>query len=145
MCDHCGCREFAPIAELTAEHVEILEMAWAMVEATRAHRVITQSEIDALLKILDCHVVKEESGLYPKLMSVDGLSDAENAALEKEHVEIREAIVAGGFDHHDYYALAAHIEVEELELFSGAMWRFDDGEWDEMGQAHEIANAAISS
>lgn len=27
MCDHCGCRAYPPIAELTAEHVEILRLA----------------------------------------------------------------------------------------------------------------------
>ena len=37
MCDHCGCRAFAPIAELTADHEDILRRAWALAEATR-HR-----------------------------------------------------------------------------------------------------------
>ena len=59
------------------------------------------------------------------------------------------AIKGERFDGNQFAAAALDatrpVEVEELELFSGAMWRFDDGEWDEMGQAHEIANAAISS
>ena len=38
MCDHCGCREYAPIAELTAEHVTILGLAEALAAATDSSR-----------------------------------------------------------------------------------------------------------
>ena len=36
MCDHCGCREFRPIAELSMEHEQILEAAWELSEQHRA-------------------------------------------------------------------------------------------------------------
>ncbi len=142
MCDHCGCRAYAPVAELTAEHEEILTRAWALVEATRAGREPSTEEVDALLARLDVHVAKEEYGLYPELRELEGLGEAENATLEEEHRVIRDAIVAGGFDHHDYYALAAHIEVEELELFSTAMFLFDDREWADLDTVHHSANEA---
>lgn len=35
MCDHCGCRAYPPIAELTAEHEAILALAEPLAVATR--------------------------------------------------------------------------------------------------------------
>ncbi|MGB3055614.1 MAG: hemerythrin domain-containing protein [Acidimicrobiales bacterium] len=140
MCDHCGCRAYAPIAELTAEHEEILTLAWSLVEATRQERQPDQEVVDHLLARLDVHVAKEEYGLYPELAELSGLGEAENAKLEEEHRVIRDAIVAGAFDHHAYYALAAHIEVEELELFSTAMFLFEDPEWSDLETVHASAN-----
>ncbi|MBK5224180.1 MAG: hemerythrin domain-containing protein [Acidimicrobiia bacterium] len=139
MCDHCGCREFGPIAELTADHESILEMAWLVSEAadrTDPDRLATR---DRLLVLLDEHVVKEETGLYPQLMATGDLSTDTNDRLEEEHRVVRVALVDGTFDRRDYFALAAHIEEEEMELFSGAMFAFDDEEWDEMDAAHHAA------
>ena len=41
-----------------------------------------------------------------------------------------------------YFALASHIEVEEMELFPAAMFGFDDDEWDAMAGAHSVAARA---
>ena len=76
MCDHCGCRAYAPIAELTAEHEEILTLAWSLVEATRQERQPDQEVVDHLLARLDVHVAKEEYGLYPELAELSGLGEA---------------------------------------------------------------------
>lgn len=37
MCDHCGCRYFRAIAELTADHEQILELAWQVAERAVDH------------------------------------------------------------------------------------------------------------
>ena len=69
MCDHCGCRAFPPIAELTAEHEEILERGWSVAEAERAGRTPPAGEVYELVGLLDVHVRKEETGLYPELVA----------------------------------------------------------------------------
>jgi hypothetical protein len=140
MCDHCGCRDFAPIAELTADHEEILQRAWALAEATRAGRVPPAHDVAHLLALLDVHADKEETGLYPWLIEVGGLSQMVDDELEQEHRDLHETLAGGRFDRHDYYALASHIEVEELELFSSAMLRFDEPEWEAVAAAHHAAD-----
>ena len=142
MCDHCGCRQFPPIAELTADHERILEMAWAVSEAVDPVAPERLATRDRLLALLDEHVVKEETGLYPQLMGTGDLSNETNDRLEEEHRVVRAALVDGTFDRRTYFALAAHIEEEEMELFSGARFAFDDEEWHEMDAAHRAAHHA---
>lgn len=139
MCDHCGCRQFAPIAELTADHERILEMAWQVAEAPDPAAPARVEVRDRLLVLLDEHVVKEETGLYPQLMATGDLTSDSNDRLEEEHRVVRAALVDATFDRRDYFALAAHIEEEEMELFSGAMFAFDEEEWEEMEAAHHAA------
>lgn len=140
MCDHCGCRQFPPIAELTADHERILEMAWAVAEAPDPSSPGSLAARDQLVTLLDEHVVKEETGLYPQLMATGDLDADSNDRLEEEHRFVRGALLGGTFDRRTYFALAAHIEEEEMELFSGARFAFDDEEWDEMTAAHAAAH-----
>ncbi|HEU5084503.1 MAG TPA: hemerythrin domain-containing protein [Acidimicrobiales bacterium] len=125
MCDHCSCRSFEPIADLSREHEEILALAWEVAEGRDA----TGERARALLRILDGHVRKEELGLYPWLSHTGDLTDEVLSRLEDEHVEVRAELEGGTFDRLDYYALAAHIEEEEMELFPAAMFAFDDDAW----------------
>lgn len=135
MCDHCGCRAFAPIADLTAEHEVILGLAWELAEAP-----VHDGDVrDRLLAILDPHVVKEERGLYPRLAEAGRLDPAHGTELEDEHRDLRATLLDGAFDRRAYYALAAHVEEEELELFSSAMLAFDEDVWAELDAVHEAA------
>jgi hemerythrin-like domain-containing protein len=136
MCDHCGCRAFAPIADLTAEHVEVLALAWQVAEDHAPSGTARLSRRDRLLSLLDRHVAKEELGLYPELSEVGALVVEDNARLEEEHRVVVEALIGGSFDRRDFYALAAHVEEEELELFSSAMLRFDEESWQRLEQVH---------
>lgn len=126
MCDHCSCRQFRPIADLSAEHEVILGHAWQVAERTD----VNGEHASSLLVVLDEHVRKEELGLYPWLSQTGDLTDEVLTRLEAEHVEVRSEIVEGRFDRRSYFALAAHIEEEEMELFPAAMFAFDDDEWD---------------
>ena len=136
MCDHCGCRSFPPIAELTAEHEEILRLAWILAEAARTATQSDPAIRRRLLALLDQHVIKEEMGLYPALVATDGVAADRVAALEAEHRDLRLSLTETVFDRRDFYALAAHIEDEEMELFPAAMLRFDDDEWDATSEVH---------
>lgn len=142
MCDHCGCREFPPIAELTAEHETILGLAWQLAEATRQRVLVDDSVRDELLRRLAVHVVKEENGLYPLLVEQGDLSVEASDTLEAEHRSLHTSLTHGVFDRREYYALAAHIEEEEMELFPAAMFAFDDDTWDEMQAVHHTADVA---
>lgn len=136
MCDHCGCRSFPAIAELTAEHVAILGFAAPLADATRHHRAIDAEGRDRLVALLEMHVAKEEAGLYPLLIAEMGEDADAFDHLEVEHRELFEAIDAGAFDHLALYALQRHIEEEEEVLFSAALFHFDGDTWDELDTVH---------
>lgn len=144
MCDHCGCRSFGPIAELTADHEAILRLAWTVAESARSGAVPDSACVAELAALLDVHVTKEESGLYPVLVRGGDLSEERGDALEDEHRVLRAALAGGAFGRRDFYALAAHIEEEEMELFPAAMFGFDDDAWAEVAAAHRAAAPAPS-
>lgn len=139
MCDHCGCRAFAPIAELTAEHEEILRLAWEVAESGDK---TSSTSLTPLLAALDMHVRKEETGLYPLLTQVGRLPAEQLEALEADHVDTRAALVRGEFGRDEYYALAAHVEEEEIELFSAARFTFDEDEWGRLEAAHRLESSS---
>lgn len=141
MCDHCGCRSIPAIAELTAEHETILELAWATAEAHGRPDALAAAS--RLLEVLEVHVAKEETALYPLLSDTGDLTEDSRRRFEEEHVEIRAALLAGSFDRNDYYALAAHAEAEENELFPVALFGFDDRDWADMAAAHAAAGRIL--
>jgi len=141
MCDHCGCREYAPIAQLTADHVEILALAETLSSATRYHRPIDDAGKARLLELLGMHSAKEEAGLYPLLISQMGDDDGAFAHLEEEHREIAELIETDRFEHLAFYALQRHIEEEEEVLFSSALFWFDGDTWEVLEAVHELVDA----
>jgi hemerythrin-like domain-containing protein len=145
VCDHCGCRAFEPIADLTVEHKEILRLAWEVAEDPVRDGDARLEVRDRLVALLDRHVLKEEIGLYPRLLETADLSDEHVLVLEDEHRAIRRALVDATFDRRDFYALAAHIEEEELELFSSAMLSFDEDVWERLWAVHREAGVAPST
>jgi hemerythrin-like domain-containing protein len=145
MCDHCGCRAFPPVAELTAEHETILDLAWTLAETSRVTGHAAPAVERELLALLDRHVVKEETGLYPALVATGAVSEGDVSDLEAEHRDLRRSLTDGGFDRRDFYALAAHIEDEEMELFPAAMLGFDDEEWGATSDAHRAVDAAAAA
>lgn len=136
MCDHCGCRAYPPIRELTAEHEAILALAEPLADATRHHRAVDTAARGQLVELLERHVAKEETGLYPLLIAERGDDPDTFDHLEVEHDELFDAIDRGAFDHLALYALQRHIEEEEEVLFSGALFHFDGDTWDDLAAAH---------
>jgi hypothetical protein len=137
MCDHCGCRAFPSIAELTAEHETILALAWELTESASENSPAGP----ALLALLTVHAAKEERGLYPMLRATGRLADEDSDTLEVEHRDTAEVVATGSLDRARYYALAAHVEQEEMELFPAAMLAFDDDAWSEVDKAHREAES----
>jgi hypothetical protein len=141
VCDHCGCREYEPIADLTGEHESILALAWALAESGGSP-VVSDAARDELVALLDVHVEKEETWLYPELVATGDLSPLASSALEEEHRSLRSTVLSGSFDRRDFYALAAHIEEEELELVPAAMFAFADEEWARFTSGSTLAATA---
>lgn len=139
MCDHCGCRSFAPIADLTADHERILELAWRVAEGRSADEAAADVDRHDLIALLHVHALKEELGLYPLLITSGDLDADHCETLEQEHRDVHDVLDHARFDRREYFALAAHIEEEEMELFSAARFAFDDEEWDDMAAAHHTA------
>ncbi len=137
MCDHCGCRAYEPIADLTTDHETILALAWELAESGGSSWGVR----DDLVALLDAHVAKEETWLYPELVATGDLTVASSSALEDEHRSLRATLFSGAFDRRAFYALAAHIEEEELELFPAAMFAFDDDEWARFTQSESTVAA----
>lgn len=136
MCDHCGCRAYPAIGELTTEHEAILALAEPLAQATRRHRAIDAEASGRLIALLATHVAKEEAGLYPLLLAEMGQDPDAFDHLEAEHRELFDAIEAGTFDHLAFYALQRHIEEEEEVLFSAALFHFEGDTWDDLDAAH---------
>lgn len=136
MCDHCGCRAFPPIAELSREHDEILRLAWQAAEHSEP------TVYKELLALLDRHVAKEEQSLYPLLHEQADLAVERCVALESEHTELRAAVTERRFDRRAFFSLGAHIEEEEMELFPAAMFAFDDEHWDEVAAVFAVIDMA---
>ena len=84
-------RAFPPIAELTADHETILALAWKLAESPRRGAGNERTVRDELLAILDGHVAKEETGLYPLLVAAGDLSVEDSGTLEDEHRTLRAA------------------------------------------------------
>jgi hemerythrin-like domain-containing protein len=129
MCDHCSCRQHRAIAELSTEHEQILEVAWALSEQHRETGVADGPLRDRLARMLGVHVEAEETALYPLLVDTGDLDPTRRDGLEGEHTDLATALIGGTFDRNAYYELAAHIEEEEMELFPLAMFGFDDDDW----------------
>jgi hemerythrin-like domain-containing protein len=136
MCNHCSCRDYAPIRDLTAEHERILMLATALAEASD-DRPVGAAERDELVALLHLHVDKEEAGLYPILLDTAGWPVDTFDDLEEEHRELFEAIDADRFDRLALYALQRHIEEEEEVLFSAAVFHFDGDTWDDLAAAQD--------
>lgn len=130
MCDHCSCRQHRAIAELSTEHEQILEVAWALSERHRETGVSDGPLQEQLGQMLAVHVEAEEVALYPLLVETGGLQPDKSDDLEQEHTDLAAALISGKFDRRMYFELASHIEEEELELFPLAMFGFDDDDWE---------------
>lgn len=148
MCDHCGCRAYPPIRDLTTEHETILVLAEQLADATRHRRPVDTAVRSRLRHLLEGHVAKEETGLYPLLVAETGADPDAFDHLEAEHRELFEAIDGAVFDHLALYALQRHIEEEEEVLFSAALFHFEGDTWDDLAEAHrrigdgQLADAA---
>ena len=68
MCEYCGCQAPAAVAELTAEHDLLVELARQAREAAQAGRVdLAAARGRDVAAVLAPHTVVEEGALFPAL------------------------------------------------------------------------------
>lgn len=144
MCEHCGCRGIAPIAQLMDEHFELLEVGArlrrAAADADHAH---TRALVEELRQGLVPHARREERGIFAGLRATGEFVDAVDA-LEAEHASFEETLdgldpAAPGFrtelhgllDH-----LALHIDQENLGIFPVAVVTLGADGWQMVEEAH---------
>jgi hemerythrin-like domain-containing protein len=92
MCEHCGCREIEPIAELMDEHYALIDEGHQVRRAMSVgDRATALTHLESLVRHLDRHVRREEVGIFAALRAQDEFLE-EVDQLEKEHRSFDEAI-----------------------------------------------------
>ena len=143
MCEHCGCANIAPIAELMTEHGTMLEIAGDVrVALSAGDREAARARFRALVDVLGRHSAKEERGVLAAVRHsgeyVDYVAD-----LEEDHALLAEAVRASGSGGDDWPRqivgflddMTHHFEREERGLFPGALAALDIEEWETVEQA----------
>jgi hemerythrin-like domain-containing protein len=134
VCSYCGCRAIAPVARLSAEHVEVLELLGDLRRASADGRPGFEEVLGRLTRALDAHTGGEERSLLGELRGDPELGPYV-AVLCAEHGEIDAALAA--LSPGDAAGLAAletllrrHIDKEENGLFPAAAIALDGEAWD---------------
>jgi hemerythrin-like domain-containing protein len=143
VCEHCGCREVEPIAELMDEHFALLDDAHLLRGAMSAgDREAALVHLRRLVSRLEAHVRKEEVGIFAALRA-NGEYVEEVAALEAEHLAFDRGIVSLDPDGSGFETavstllmeLDEHIERENLGIFAVSVVTLGAGGWDLVEQA----------
>jgi hemerythrin-like domain-containing protein len=149
MCEHCGCREVEPIAELMDEHFELLEIAGDIGRhLVRGERAAAERGLLELGSRLDRHVDREERGVFAALRA-QGDFAAAIGDLEAEHVAFDselEDLAPGADDFGERVGrlireLSEHIDKENLGVFPIAVTTLGASGWDIVSRAHVPALA----
>lgn len=144
MCEYCGCRQIAPLAELMDEHMALLDVA-SDVEIAIRHReherAVTQ--LQRLNDLLDRHVRREEDGVFTALRATGEYVD-ELAELEQEHDEFHTDIAALDPADPEFSAkataifrhLSDHVDKEDLGIFPVSVVTLGASGWDTVTSVH---------
>ncbi len=144
MCEYCGCRGVAPIAELMDEHTALVEQASHVRQALSSGDPVTAlSRLTQLLTQLDRHVRREEDGIFRALRNAEEFLD-ELGALESEHRGFETAAAALDVAAPEYHAqvsrllddLEVHVEREDLGIFPVSVTTLGATGWAIVDQAH---------
>lgn len=144
MCNYCGCRAIEPIAELTAEHEQILNLSGEIRGAVaRGDHAVAAARLQALRGLLEVHDAVEELALYPAMARLHEFGD-KIGTLFDEHDEfdrvVDTALTAAdraGPASADWTEvlpalemLGEHIDHEEHGVFPAAAVSLDPADWE---------------
>ena len=152
MCNYCGCRAIATVAELTAEHEQLQRTADQLGRACdRGDLDRAAAELRALVELLGPHDQVEELALYPALLREAELAERVGSMFD-EHDEIdevlRRAVAVAAVEPAEVEwsgvraaleKLVRHIDAEEYGLFPAAAVALDPAAWEHA----EAVRAAI--
>jgi hemerythrin-like domain-containing protein len=144
MCEHCGCREVPPIAELMDEHTALLDEATYVRKAlVEGDPIRTMKMLRTLVGHLQQHVHREEEGVFPALRATGEFVE-EVDELEVEHRDL-DAMLAELDVHAPDFAhrvtdllhfLDVHVERENLGVFPVSVVTLGADGWDRVARAH---------
>ena len=144
MCEYCGCRQIAPLAELMDEHMALLDVA-SDVEIAIRHRDHERAvaQLQRLNDLLDRHVRRDEDGEFTALRATGDFVD-EVSELEKEHQEFHAEIAALDPAEPDFSDkvsaifrhLSDHIDKEDLGIFPVSVVTLGASGWDTVTSVH---------
>ena len=145
MCEHCGCRGVAPIAELMDEHFVLLDLAGDV------RRLLQRGDRSGVMAVLEHlgdkllrHVSREERGVFAALKEQGDFSDAV-AELEAEHltfdIELDEVDPDSPVFVNEVTSmmddLVLHIDKENLGVFPVTVVTLGARGWATIEAAHE--------
>jgi hemerythrin-like domain-containing protein len=142
MCEYCGCQDVPAIAEFTAEHDRIREVARDLYEAAQREDLpVARSIARRLLGLLLPHTAIEERGLFPAMASEFG---DHVASLESDHRRIEQTLrdVASPGQVPEAWAaqlravvgeLFDHILREQDGLFPATLTLLTPQQWEDLG------------
>lgn len=145
MCEHCGCRQVPPIAELMDEHTALLDEAYEVRKTlAEGDPVAAMDLLTTLVGHLDQHIHREETGIFPALRET-GEFVQEVDELEGEHRDFDAALAALDDVHAPDFAhrvtrllhsLDLHVERENLGVFPVSIVALGARGWDTVARAH---------
>jgi hypothetical protein len=147
MCEYCGCQSVPAIAELTAEHDRIREVARDLDAVAQRHDLPVATELAGrLLTLLAPHTAVEEQGLFPAMAGEFG---AHVTSLTDDHRRIEQVLgdLAAG-DPTDGWPLRVravvgelfdHILREQDGLFPAALSVLTPQQWDHLDGLRQVA------
>lgn len=155
MCSYCGCRAIGPIADLTAEHVQIQNLCGQIRRDVAAGNLAeATARLPRLEGLLHRHDTVEELSIYAAMARLPEYShkvgtlfdehDAVDAAMQTALATARSA-GAGAVDWGPLLAafdtLVEHIQHEENGLFPAAAIALDTQDWDHAQRIRDRDNA----
>lgn len=144
MCEYCGCREVAPIAELMDEHTALVDLAHHVRQDLGAgRRASAKTRLATLIANLERHVQREERGIFRALRMAGEFID-EIDELEVEHRDFATLVAGLDADSAHFEAqvrsllddLAVHVEREDLGIFPVSVVTLGARGWDTVDRAH---------
>ncbi|MFI6674111.1 hemerythrin domain-containing protein [Kribbella sp. NPDC050470] len=144
MCEHCGCRQMEPIAELMDEHFVLLDLAGSVRRALAAgDRSRAVEVLESLSSRLTQHVRREERGVFAALREQGDFAYAVDE-LENEHLTFDQRLAAidpddAGFAEHLAALLdelKVHIDKENLGVFAVSVVTLGADGWETVSKAH---------
>ena len=141
MCSYCGCRALTEIADLTAQHEEIVNATGPLRRAAEAQDHETaKTFVASLIALLNPHTSQEELGVFAELRKREEFTEHVDA-LCAEHVHLHAlfARIADGeigLASEAIGALREHIEKEENGLFPAAAVELEGPVWQELAERH---------
>lgn len=145
MCEHCGCRQVPPIAELMDEHTALLD------EAVSVRKALSESDparalelLRVLVDHLQRHVRREEHGVFPALRATGEFVE-EVDELESEHRSFDAMLAELDAGAPDFagrvtdllHVLDVHVQRENLGIFPVSIVTLGAEGWDLVSQAHD--------